>query len=226
MRNFDSPTLFLGMVLGALLCFSQPARAQDLTFNSQFSFEPALIDKGPELSALNIKFPNDARKNGIAGKVKVTMTLAEDGKIRNIVIVEDLPHGVGAAVRDAFEKMTFTPAMRAGKPVALNGSFIYEITAVYNEYDSNVSKVKLVGKPQAEYPAALRGEGRTGKVRVGVVFYADGRIKVLQADSTMPPEFDAAAKKAAETLKFQPAVHKKSKKPVTQTMWVIFEFKP
>lgn len=218
--------MLLAVIFAASFCFSSAATAQDITFNSQFSFEPAYFDTPPQLGSVDIRFPADARKNGIDGTVKIKMTLGEDGKMRNIVIVQDLPYGVGAAVREAFEKMTFSPAMRDGKPIAMSGSFEYVITAIYSEDDKNVSKVKLIGKPTAEYPAAQLGDRREGKVSVGVIFYPDGHTKVLQADSTMPEDFDAAAKKAAATLKFQPAVHKKSKKPVTQSMWVVFDFKP
>lgn len=199
---------------------------QDLTFSSQFSFEPAVIDKAPSLGGIDIKYPNEAAKNGVEGTVKLTMTLGEDGRVRDIVIVDDLPHGVGAAVKAAFEKLSFTPASFEGKPVPLAATFTYRITAVYNEADSNVTKVKLLGKPTAEYPAMHRAERREGKVDVAIVFFPDGKTKVLKTQSTMPNEFDQAASKAAEKLAFQPAVHKKTKKPVTQVMWVAFEFKP
>lgn len=217
-------TLFL--TAAAILIVTVNGPGQDLTFSSQFSFEPAMIDTAPSLGGLDIKYPNEAAKNGVEGTVKLTMTLGEDGRVREIVIVEDLPHGVGAAVKAAFEKLQFTPASFEGKPVPIAASFTYKITAVYNEYDSNVTKVKLLGKPTAEYPAMHRADRREGKVDVAVVFFTDGKVKVVKVQSTMPKEFDQAASTAAEKLTFQPAMHKKSKRPVTQVMWVAFEFKP
>lgn len=202
------------------------ACGQDLDFQYLFSFEPARVTRGPQLGSLNIKYPDEARKNGIEGTAKVKFTLGEDGKVRDIEIIEDLPHGVGNAVKLALEKLQFTPASYEGEPAAITGTLTYEIRATYSEYDSDVTKVKLVGKPTAEHPASLRSEGRKGEVRVGVAFYPDGKVKVLEAKSTMPKEFDDAASKAAADLKFQPAVHKKSKKPVAQTMWVVFKFEP
>lgn len=193
---------------------------------SRFSFEPAMIDTPPNIGSINIEYPDAARKNGVEGKVTVRMTLGEDGRFRDVVIVDDLPFGVGAAVRSAFDNSRYTPATLNGKPVAMQATFTYEITAVYSEYDSDVSKPKLIGKPVAAYPQQYRGEARKGKVNVAVLFYTDGRTKALKAESTMPPEFDEAAKNAVADLKFQPAVHKKSKKPINLTMWVAFEFKP
>lgn len=39
-------------------------------------------------------------------------------------------------------------------------------------------------------------------------------------------EFDKAAVEAASQIKFQPALHKKSHRPVTQQMTVVHQFKP
>jgi TonB family protein len=207
---------FILIFLGCLL-LGTSAHAQDYSFHSLFEFE--IGDVRPE-------FPESARKNGVEGRVKVTFTCGADGKIRNAVIAEDLPYGAGDAVKQAVERMSFTPATLNGKPVDMNASFTYTITAFFFEDDKNIQKVKMIGKPTAEYPASQRSEGRKGSVSVSVTFYADGKIAVGRSESTMPPEFDAAAKKAAASLKFEPAVHKKTKKAVNQVLWVVFDFKP
>lgn len=216
-------------ILTAFACLTMLAaisRAQDQTYNYAFQFEPAFITEGPKIKDFFVSFPEEARTNGIDGTVVVTFVLGKDGKTRDAAITQNLPFGVGEALVRAVTKMIFTPAMKDGEPVDLKATVIYKITSIYREFDDAVTKVKLLAKPTAEYPAAFRAEGTKGKVAVAVIFYPDGKVKVLNADSTMPPEFDAAAKKAAENLKFQPAVHKKSKKPVAQSVWVIFEFKP
>jgi TonB family protein len=80
-------------------------------------------------------------------------------------------------------------------------------------------------KPEPEYPAKYASSRVKGVVRVQVLFRADGTLKVGQVDSVMPKEFDAAVVEAAGKIKFQPAVHKKSKSPVTQQLTVEYEFK-
>ncbi len=210
----------------ALFLLVSSARAQDYSFHSLFQFEPTRFTQPPEIRDVRPEFPDEARKNGVDGKVKITFTLGADGKIHNAVIAEDLPFGAGEAVRKAVEQMSFTPARLNGKPVDMNASFTYTVTAFFFEDDKNVQKVKLIGKPTAEYPASQRSEGRKGTVSVAVTFYADGKIAVGKSESTLPNEFDEAAKKAATSLKFVPATHKKTKKPVNQVLWVIFEFKP
>jgi outer membrane biosynthesis protein TonB len=42
----------------------------------------------------------------------------------------------------------------------------------------------------------------------------------------MDKAFDKAAEAAAKNLKFTPAVHKKSKQPVSQAIMVEYTFKP
>jgi len=211
-----------------VLCFLfvSSAAAQDYSFRSLFSFEPAYFNEPPVLGDINPEFPEAARKNGIDGVVKVDFTLGADGKIHNATIAQDLPFGAGEAIKQAVERMTFTPAKMNGKPVDMNASYTYTATAFFYDDDKNIQKVKIIGKPTAEYPASLRSEGRKGTVNVSVTFYSDGKVAAGKTDSTMPREFDEAAKKAAGSLKFEPAVHKKTKKPVNQVMWVAFDFKP
>lgn len=214
------------IILGWLLLCSS-AHAQDYSFRSLFEFEPTRFSEPPRIDDVRPpEFPDAARKNGVEGKVKVTFTFGASGKIQNAVIVEDLPFGVGEAVRKAVERISFNPASLNGKPVDMNASFTYTVTAFFYEDDKDVQKVKIIGKPTAEYPASHRSEGRKGTVNVSVTFYTDGKIAVGRSESTLPNEFDEAAKKAAAALKFVPATHKKSKKLVNQVLWVPFEFKP
>lgn len=209
-----------------LLLFATIASAQDLLFDYNFQFEPAFLTEGPKIKDFHVNFPDEARKNGIDGTVKVGFVLGKDGKTRDAAIIQDLPFGVGTALVAAVTKMSFAPAMNEDEPIDLKATVTYNISAVYQEYDESVTKAKLLGKPTAEYPGSFRADGTKGKVVVAVLFFPDGKLRVSKTESTMPPEFDEAAKKAAETLKFQPAGHKKSKKPVAQWMWVTFDFKP
>jgi TonB family protein len=218
MRSFT--LIFLSWLL-----LASSAHAQDYSFRSLFEFESTRFSEPPDIGDVRADFPDAARKNGVEGRVKISFTFGADGKIRNAVIAEDLPFGAGEAVRKAVERISFTPARLNGKPVDMNASFTYTVTAFFYEDDKHIQKVKIIGKPTAEYPASQRSEGRKGTVSVSVTFYADGKIVVGRSESTLPNEFDEAAKKAAASLKFVPATHKKSKKSVNQVLWVVFEFK-
>jgi TonB family protein len=102
----------------------------------------------------------------------------------------------------------------------------YIVSVFYSEDDKNVSKPQITEKPAPAYPSSQLSEKLKGKVSVNVMFFAAGTLKVLGVNSVMPREFDKAAMEAAAKIKFEPAVHKKSKKPVSQVMAVEYEFKP
>ena len=213
-------------LLLAFLFFCTSANAQEFSFKYLYTFEPAMVTEGPQVGALDVSYPEAARKNGVEGTVKASLTLGEDGKVRDIVIVQDLPYGVGEAVRSGLQKLYFKPAAAMGKPAAIKASIDYIISVFYSESDGNVSKPKILEKPQPLYPENHRAEKVKGKVAVTVMFFADGQLKVIGASSTMPREFDKAAVEAAKMLKFTPAIHKKSKQPVSQQIIVEYDFKP
>ena len=222
-------------VLALALLFSVDAAAQSVYFNYYYKLDPLRIEgqfeeqpflEEPQLGKLNVEYPEAARKNGVQGTVKAKATLGEDGKVRDIVIEQDLPNGVGAALTAALENLTFRPAAINGKKVPMTLHVDYVISLAYSEDDKSVTKPDIIEKPAPEYPAKYLADKIKGVVRVQVLFKADGTLKVGSVDSVMPKEFDQAALDAAAKIKFQPAVHKKSGQPVTQQLTVEYEFKP
>jgi TonB family protein len=97
---------------------------------------------------------------------------------------------------------------------------------VFEESDPAIKKPRITLQPAAVYPESGRAEKYKGKVALLIVFFADGTSKVNSVNSVLPRDFDKAAIEAAKGIKFEPAVHKKSQKPVTQAMTVEFDFKP
>src|SRR6185295_3258003 len=106
--------------------------AQQTFYNSQFAFEPTMYTQPPQIGKLTVTIPDEARKNGVEGTAKVSFTLGADGKIHDALIVDDLPSGVGEALRKAVEQMQFTPASLSGRPVEMKGSIAYTISTVYD----------------------------------------------------------------------------------------------
>ena len=222
-------------VLALALFVSVDAAAQSIYFNYYYKLEPVKFEgqfdeqpffEDPQLGKLSVEYPEAARKNGVQGTVKAKATLGEDGKVRDVVIEQDLPNGVGAALTTALQNLTFRPGAINGKKVPMVLHVDYVITLAYTEDDKSVTKPDIIEKPAAEYPAKYLADKVKGVVRVQVLFKADGTLKVGSVDSVMPKEFDQAALDAAAKIKFQPAVHKKSGQPVTQQLTVEYEFKP
>lgn len=210
-----------------LLLVSGVSRAQNFSFNYYSRIEMIDVTEPPNISGLpDVDYPESARKSGVEGTLKAKMTLGEDGKIRDIVILQGLSNDVNAAFTKAAQNLFFQPAKKHGKPAPATLFLDFIVTVGYSEGDKNVNKPKITDKPAAAYPEKYRAEKLKGKVDVGVIFYKDGTLKIINVSSVMPREFDYAAREAASKIKFEPAVHKKSKIPVGQAMTVIYEFKP
>ncbi|MEQ1763908.1 MAG: energy transducer TonB, partial [Pyrinomonadaceae bacterium] len=226
-KNYMSKLLQYALFVGILTLLASGVSAQQMFFSYKYEFERAMITEPPELTgALEVDYPEAARKNGVEGAVKVTGTLGENGKVRDIVIVNNLGHGTGEAVAAGLQKFTFKPAKFNGTPTAMKMTVIYTVSLYYDESDKDVSKPKIVDKPLPAYPEAQRAEGMKGKVMVSVLLKATGELQILSVNSVMHKDFDKAAEAAAKNLKFSPAVHKKSKQPVSQAMTVEYSFKP
>lgn len=210
-----------------MLLLATMSQAQTLSINYSSQVEMGDATEPPDLKGLpDFDYPEAARKNGVEGTLKATMTLSEDGKIRDIEIKQGLPHGVNEALTRALQQMTFQPATKDGQPYAVKMHLEFIVTIGFDEGDKNVSKPKIIEKPEPAYPAKYRAEKLKGKVEVGLMLYPNGTVKIINALSDLPREFDRSAMEAAAKIKFEPAVHKKSKQPVGQAMTVVYEFKP
>lgn len=212
------------------LCFvfyANSVFAQDLFMKYEYRLDLADATEAPKINDFpRVEYPESARKNGVEGTCKVSFMLGEDGTVKNIEIRESLSPDVDDAVKSAASKMRFEPAKRNGTPLPVKMSYDFIVTATYDERDKNVSKPKITFQPDPVYPEKYLADKLKDKVYVTILFYADGTLKVLGVSSTMPKEFDKAAIEAALKLKFEPAVHKKSKKTVSQTVMIEIKFKP
>jgi TonB family protein len=226
MKLFKRKLFVYTAFLCCLWLFSGAANAQEISFNYFYKINYLEANEAPKIGSFDFDYPEEARKNGVEGTLKATLTLGEDSKVRDITISQTLPHGVAEAVVKALQNLSFQPARKDGQPVAAVMNFDFVVTAVYRESDKNVTKPKILEKPEAIYPASGLAEKIKGAVQVSILFNPDGTLKVLGVSSVMPKEFDRSAAEAAAKLKFQPAVHKKSKKPVSQQMIVEYDFKP
>ncbi|MFN6962581.1 MAG: TonB family protein [Pyrinomonadaceae bacterium] len=224
----------LGIVaLAAALAGS--AHAQSISFNYRYSFDPVSFEgvtsaapvlEPPRIGAIEVQYHEAARRNGVEGTVKASATLAADGQMRDIAVVQDLPFGVGDAVTFALQKLRFTPAKIDGRPVPTRMHVEYIVAVVYDISDKNVAKPRIVEKPPAQYPARYLAERIKGTVTVRMLVSADGTARVEGVQSVMPKEFDKAAIEAAAKINFEPARHKKSQRAVSQIFFVEYEFKP
>ena len=87
--------------------------------------EPAMdkfvpVEKMPEMvNKANLVYPEEAKKNGIEGRVFVKMLIGKEGVPKRAVVVKSDNEIFNQSAIEAAMKYTFTPAMQGGKPVAV-----------------------------------------------------------------------------------------------------------
>jgi TonB family protein len=57
------------------------------------------------------KYPEEARRNRVAGTVKLRVLFGADGEVKRVRVVRGLPDGVSAAAVEAAKRFEFTPAV-------------------------------------------------------------------------------------------------------------------
>jgi protein TonB len=66
----------------------------------------------------NLKYPKEARENGIQGRVAVTFTVEKDGSFTDLQLVKDIGGGCGQeALRLVRSMPQWTPGVKNGKIV-------------------------------------------------------------------------------------------------------------
>lgn len=74
--------------------------------------------KPKPLSRPQPTYPADAQSAGVAGKVRVEITVDEHGRVVSVRLVQGLGHGCDEAALAAARSMSFEPALRCGKASA------------------------------------------------------------------------------------------------------------
>ena len=65
------------------------------------------------------KYTDEARANATEGLVVLDLIVDEDGRTRDITVVQGLPHGLTEAAVNALKQCRFTPGQKNGNPVAV-----------------------------------------------------------------------------------------------------------
>jgi TonB family protein len=73
----------------------------------------ALITYKPEPG-----FTERARQENVAGVIRLRAVLAADGRVKHILVIKGLPHGLTEKAVEAARRIRFTPATVEGRPVS------------------------------------------------------------------------------------------------------------
>ena len=127
MKRFRS---ILFAAITALAVASLPAQANRQEKSPCPTPEPIVYSMSPDLRPKIARqdkalYTVKARDEKIEGRVVLNALFHESGRITDIRIIKELPHGLTEQAIGTAYRIKFTPAMKDGKPVSVRGSLVY-----------------------------------------------------------------------------------------------------
>ncbi|MCG8372621.1 MAG: energy transducer TonB [Balneolales bacterium] len=122
----NSRVLFLFGILAFTL--GQVKAEEHMTgkmFVSELDTVFTMVDVMPEIKGglkefyKQIKYPNQAQRERIEGRVFIKFIVDENGDVKNPEILKDIGGGCGEAAIEGIQKVKFTPGRNAGQPVSV-----------------------------------------------------------------------------------------------------------
>lgn len=88
-------------------------------------YQARQVDVQPKaLDRIEPAYPDEARRKGVEGTLKLRLRIDELGRVREAEVVEATPSGVfDAAALAAFGQARFQPALREGRPVRIEAYY-------------------------------------------------------------------------------------------------------
>jgi len=106
---------------------------------------------------------------------------------------------------------------------ALNSASIHAKAASRQPSNSANAPVEITFKPKPDYTDEGRKQKINGEVRLEVLFRSDGRVHVIRVLQGLGYGLDEQAVKAAEQIKFKPALHEGQPIDSMALVHIIFE---
>lgn len=182
---------------------------------------PGGIAKFYEYLGKEIKYPEVAKKNKTQGKVFVSFTVEQNGKLSNVNVTKGLSAETDAeALRVLKNSPNWNPGILNGKPVRvkynINVNFnlstkTEKMTAVKSgiqpEYPGGSSKLYSYLAKHIKYPAQAKKDKVEGKVFLAFNVEQDGTLSDLQVTKGLSKETDAEALRVMQSApRWNPAI--------------------
>jgi TonB family protein len=179
------------------------------------------------LSEPVMRFPQKTQNDGIySGDVRLVVSIKEDGRIGDWLMVGYTHDGLAAVVREALPKYRFQPILRDGKPTVVRVGLTFNFTVsglVISQTPLDTLQARFRATQKGPYtshlvqaaseldsPVALRRSVQPMNVRDGghviLDFYIDesGRVRMPAIKSTDRPDLAEAAAEALLQWEFAP----------------------
>lgn len=158
-----------------------------------------------------VKYPDEAKKKGISGKVYVSFVVDENGKVKDakiargvdpmldkesLRVVNDLKTWVPGKEKGKAVKVVYTVpinfALDSKTPVKKNGD-VYFTADVMPKYPGGEDVLKKFLMENVEYPATAKKEKVQGKVYVSFIVDKNGAVADAKIARGVAPSLDQEA---------------------------------
>jgi TonB family protein len=196
---------------------------------------------GMEAIQAGIVYPEEAKQNGIEGKVMVQAFIDEEGNVKIAEVLKGAGPLLDKAALDAVRDVKFTPGYNEGKAVKTqvaipimfklkeNSEKDAALLSKKGEYYTEATEMPdIIGGIKAlsdkiKYPEAEKKAGTQGKVYVQLFIDEKGNIEKKEIIEGVNPALDRAALDAFDGIRFTPG--KIEDKPVKIKLVVPIQFK-
>ena len=212
------------MQFTVVLNFRLPRKSEDKPIALSAQQPPKLIKK------VNPKYPPEALKSGVSGKVVLEATTSREGDVTDAVVIDGHPL-LNPAALDALRQWKYKPYILKGvkKPVKFTVVMNFKLhkeekTGTGEEKPLAVSsdqQPKLIKKVNPEYPEDALKAGIQGKVVIEATTDKKGMVveaKVIAGH----PLLNKAALKALKQWEYKPYIIDGEKKAVKFTVVMNF----
>jgi TonB family protein len=207
------------------------AEASNLPAAQSQKIEPMSQDLKPTIFYKEkAQYTEEAKRNGLEGKVILDVVFAADGNLTNIQVFSGLPDGLVEKTIEAAKKIQFRPATKDGKPVSVRGKLEFNFNLYESGDDSTAKQARastsetvyemsaslrptITYKELADYTPEAREKQVEGTVVLSVLFGSNGKIGAIRVVSGLPYGLTEKAIEAARRIRFEPAM--KDGKPVS-----------
>jgi TonB family protein len=210
-----------------IVSFSLPAKSEDKPIALSAQQHPKLIKR------VDPKYPPEALKAGVSGKVVLEATTSKEGDVTDLVVIDGHPL-LNPAAQDALRQWKYEPYIIKGvkKPVKFTVVMNFtlhkeEKTGTGEEKPLVVSsdqRPRLVKKVDPQYPEEALKAGIQGKVVIEATTDKKGIVveaKVIDGH----PLLNKAALKALKQWEYEPYIIDGEKKAVKFTVVMNFHLK-
>ena len=190
----------------------------------------------------NLNYPENCKKEGICGRVTLTFTVTETGKVTDVKVLRGVHEDLDKeALRVVSSSPDWTPGMKDGKPVAITYTFpiIFQTKKPDTEavpFQSVETKPSFNGGDANEfskwvnenlnYPENCKKEGICGRVTLTFTVTETGKVTDVKVLRGVHEDLDKEALRVVSSSPdWTPGMKNGKPVPITFTFPVIFQTK-